>query len=106
MYKTKLGFAYHSRVDCKPEICAVHKPSKSNPMRTWKFQVRLDKFGVMERFCPHGVGHTDPDSMVWVHSRLDKLMGVENVTALGTHGCCGCCGTAEIALPPRLVPHG
>ena len=44
-------------------------------MRDWPQHFRDDR-GIMERICPHGVGHPDPD---------DYLAGD------GMHGCDGCC---------------
>lgn len=37
----------------------------------------------MERICPHGVGHPDPDSLAY----LDAV----GVKGAGIHGCDGCC---------------
>jgi len=51
-------------------------------MKTWPQNWRDDK-GVMERICPHGVGHPDPDDVVY----LIKI-GREYLTV---HGCDGCC---------------
>jgi hypothetical protein len=56
-------------------------------MRKWPFYVRLDKAGLMERECPHGIGHPDPDSMEWLRRYEDE----KDVEALGIHGCDGCC---------------
>jgi hypothetical protein len=94
-YSTKYGVGYHPAQDCAGEVCAVHRPSKSNPMREWMFQVRLDKYGLMERYCEHGVGHTDPDSLDWAHRQYDERFERGNVDALGIHGCDGCCHVAE-----------
>ena len=90
-YNTKHGATLHRRSYCAPAICAVHNPSKDNPMRDWDFTIRLDKYGVMERYCTHGIGHTDPDSMDWMHSVYDEKFGSENVSSLGIHGCDTCC---------------
>jgi hypothetical protein len=43
-----------------------------------------DDRGIMERTCPHGVGHPDPDDMGF-HDRVNPGH-VE-----GVHGCDGCC---------------
>jgi len=91
VYHLRLGDAYHSKAHCYPDVCAVHRPSKTNVMRKWPFEVRLMKYGIIERKCPHGVGHTDPDSMDWAHRVYDLRLGEENVEALGIHGCDGCC---------------
>jgi hypothetical protein len=54
-------------------------------MITWPQNWRGDK-GMMERFCPHGVGHPDPDDL--------KVMTREGY---GIHGCDGCCA------PPNMI---
>lgn len=93
MPQLKLGYVYHRKRDCQDApVCAVHRPSKGNTMAKWPFVVRLEKLGIMERQCPHGVGHTDPDSLQWAHRVYDTRMGRANVSALGIHGCDGCCG--------------
>lgn len=101
-YKTRYGFCYHKSSECGVGVCAVHRPSEGNKMKKWRFQVRLDKGGIMERFCPHGIGHTDPDSLDWAHSVWDERWGPENVEALALHGCDGCCMPEWVVL----VPHG
>ena len=87
------GPSFHQIAHCEngDYPCAVHSPSEANPMRTWDFTVRLEKFGLMERFCPHGIGHTDPDSLAWAHRHYDDSLGGKNVDALAIHGCDGCC---------------
>jgi len=87
-YYTPLGIAFHSeRICAREKHCAVHRPSKKNRLRDWPFVVRLDKQGIMERQCAHGVGHPDPDSLKWVARSLGK----KNAGYLGIHGCDGCC---------------
>ncbi len=65
----------HLPEKCAGSACVVHNPSNHH-MRDWPLNWRDDR-GMMERICPHGVGHPDPDSQ-----RSD-----------GVHGCCndGCC---------------
>jgi hypothetical protein len=87
-YQTPLGICFHSERLCKGNgNCAVHRPSKDNRMREWPFVVRLDKGGLLERTCAHGVGHPDSDSLEWLRQYEDE----ETVSALGIHGCDGCC---------------
>jgi hypothetical protein len=43
----------------------------------------------MERICPHGVGHPDPDDLAYRIS-IAKKMG-KDTKYLGIHGCDGCC---------------
>ena len=59
-------------------ICCIHNPSDHH-MLTWQQNWRGDK-GMMERLCPHGVGHPDPDDLK-----------VRTTSWAGTHGCDGCC---------------
>lgn len=68
----------HSVDKCAGEVCCVHNPSEHH-MRTWPQTWRADK-GLMERECPHGVGHPDPDDLKVRTSR-----------SAGIHGCDGCC---------------
>lgn len=75
----------HSRKACEGRDipCCIHSPSDHH-MRTWEMNWRSDT-GVMERLCPHGTGHPDPDHMAYVLS-VDE----ENAWQ-GVHGCDGCC---------------
>jgi len=87
-YQLPLGVVFHPERHCALErVCAAHRPSKKNRLREWPFVVRLDKGGIMERTCPHGVGHPDPDSLKWVR----RFVGKKNAKYLGIHGCDGCC---------------
>lgn len=63
----------HSPDRCAGEHCTIHKPSDHH-MGDWPQNFREDR-GMMERLCPHGVGHPDPD---------DPAVG-------RAHGCDGCC---------------
>jgi len=67
--------------DCLQYGCCIHKPTEGH-MSSWPYNWREDR-GIMERICPHGVGHPDQDSANWF-SRNGKEY--ENV-----HGCDGCC---------------
>lgn len=66
---------------CNGEWCVVHNPSPHH-MRGWRLNWR-DDTGIMERLCPHGVGHPDPDSVAF-HERIGQSWA-------GSHGCDGCC---------------
>lgn len=71
----------HDASLCKGEHCCVHNPSDHH-MRNWPMNWR-DDIGVMERICPHGVGHPDPD---------DAAHNARNGRGYMTvHGCDGCC---------------
>lgn len=65
--------AVHKPSKCVGDHCVIHRPSDHN-MRSWPTHWRDDR-GLMERICPHGVGHPDPDD-----TNLDHV-----------HGCDGCC---------------
>ena len=66
---------------CAGETCCIHNPSDHH-MRTWPMNWR-DDTKVMERLCPHGVGHPDPDALAFnVRGGRDYY---------GVHGCDGCC---------------
>lgn len=69
----------HNRRQCRG-ACALHRPS-NHRMRGWP--VMLRETGLLERFCPHGVGHPDPDSVAHFKRR--------GVDGFGVHGCDGCC---------------
>lgn len=62
--------------------CSIHNPSDHH-MVTWPLNWRMDT-RVMERFCPHGIGHPDPDHLAFV-----AYTGTDNGD--GIHGCDGCC---------------
>ncbi len=65
--------------------CAVHNPSDHH-MKTWPQHWREDRC-FMERICPHGVGHPDPDHMAYIRTKFHE----DDVAAEGMHGCDGCC---------------
>lgn len=67
----------HDADVCAGDPCIIHNPSDHH-MRTWPTHWRPDR-GIMERRCPHGIGHPDPDDD-----------GRDHV-----HGCDGCCKPAR-----------
>lgn len=67
----------HDPSKCKGEACCIHNPSDHH-MVTWRQNWRSDR-RIMERICPHGIGHPDPDDP----KTSDKYEAV--------HGCDGCC---------------
>jgi hypothetical protein len=82
------GGKYHSKEMCEasrkagsPEHCFIHNPS-THHMRDWPIVVRAST--LIERVCPHGVGHPDPDSAAYLNWR-------DGHDAWGIHGCDGCC---------------
>jgi hypothetical protein len=70
---------------CEGRYCAVHIPSDHH-MKDWDQHWRSDR-AMMERICPHGVGHPDPDHMDY----LLLAHGAEIAYIEGVHGCDGCC---------------
>lgn len=64
----------HSASTCLG-ACVIHRPSH-HLMRDFPTHWRFDR-RIMERICPHGVGHPDPDDM----------------SSNTVHGCDGCCGS-------------
>lgn len=73
----------HDRSRCAGEPCTIHNPS-DHPMRDFPQLWRADR-QIMERTCPHGVGHPDPDDLT-----------VRTTRHGGVHGCDGCCrGVAD-----------
>lgn len=77
----------HSADKCAGRNCVLHNPSDHH-MREWKLVWRGDR-GIMERTCPHGIGHPDPDDMAYQRTLPHGDPGV--------HGCDGCCSVAEPA---------
>lgn len=70
----------HTAKWCEDEICCIHSPS-GHHMNQWRQHWRDDR-QIMERLCPHGIGHPDPDDLT---IRLHRGSGI--------HGCDGCCGS-------------
>lgn len=75
----------HKEKLCAGRNCVFHNPSDHH-MKEWKMVLRLDKEAIVERMCPHGIGHPDPDSMNFFSSIGKDYLGV--------HGCDGCCDKA------------
>lgn len=79
----------HEADICVGHPCPYHGPS-NHLMKNWPKTQRMDAFafGLVERLCPHGTGHPDPDSVEW----LESLANTRNKGSWGIHGCDGCCG--------------
>ena len=73
----------HNRERCKDQFCPIHNPSDHH-MKDWPTNWRGD-IGVMERICPHGIGHPDPDDLFY-----KSALGI---TWPAIHGCDGCCSS-------------
>lgn len=74
-------FNVHPPDRCAGETCVIHSPSDHH-MVGWPMNWRGDK-REMERTCPHGIGHPDPDDATYQRSVNPEWSGV--------HGCDGCC---------------
>lgn len=73
-------YKVHPNYLCEGRHCVIHNPS-DHKMREWPLNYRADK-GMMERICPHGIGHPDPDDLAYHESIGNDWVGV--------HGCDGC----------------
>ncbi len=78
--------AVHDPALCAGRACVIHAPSDHH-MRSWPTNFRVGgvfdiKGPHMERICPHGVGHPDPDDLAFWRSQGEEY---------GVHGCDGCC---------------
>lgn len=71
---------HHSAEHCDVP-CPFHQPS-AHHMVTWPLNWRGD-LGLLERICPDGIGHPDPDSLAYLETNGEQ--------GLGIHGCDGCC---------------
>lgn len=70
----------HDKERCAGQTCTIHNPS-DHPMKDFPTHWRDDR-KIMERICPHGVGHPDPDDAAFRATRGDTDT---------SHGCDGCC---------------
>ena len=82
------GGRAHTKKECKatrkaggPKNCVLHRPSEHH-MRDWPLILRAST--LLERMCPHGIGHPDPDSIAYFEWRDPE-------SSMGIHGCDGCC---------------
>lgn len=71
----------HPAEKCAGRACVIHAPS-DHKMKDWPLNWRADTY-LMERTCPHGVGHPDPDDLEYHKSNGQEWKAV--------HGCDGCC---------------
>lgn len=63
----------HSAYQCRGQGCPIHHPSDHHMVR-WPMQWNQERRR-MERFCPHGRFHPDPD----------------DINPTRDHDCDGCC---------------
>lgn len=72
---------------CSGHHCSIHNPS-DHPLRDAPLNWR-DDYYLMERICPHGIGHPDPDDLA--HKKRVMTSGEYDNHAFGVHGCDRCC---------------
>ncbi len=77
----------HPESKCDGGPCPVHNRSDHH-MRGFRQNWRDDR-GVMERICPHGVGHPDPDCREHAKDMV--------------HGCEGCCAPPTTRAFKRML---
>lgn len=75
----------HAKEKCAGEYCCVHNPSDHH-MKDWPTHWRGDRY-LMERICPHGIGHPDPDDIAF----KERILGKKRADVEAIHGCDGCC---------------
>ena len=97
------GFGHHVEVHerndgCVEHGCCIHNPSDHH-MREWPMLWRDDRY-LMERICPHGVGHPDPDQMRF-EIRRSRELGLKVDIYRGVHGCDGCCSVHNTGTEPE-----
>lgn len=80
-----LYFVHPQSPDCD-EGCVIHNPTDPNK-DTFPPLWRGDR-SMMERVCPHGIGHPDRDQIRY----WERTLGEAEARAQATHACDGCCG--------------
>lgn len=75
----------HAPEKCAGQVCCIHNPS-DHVMKYFP-QLWRDDRELMERTCPHGIGHPDPDDLAYKAS----IRGADYAYWEGVHGCDGCC---------------
>lgn len=78
----------HSAQQCTGTACVIHNPS-AHHMRDWPTNWRADRY-LMERMCPHGVGHPDPDDLAFKRAH-PRFATTRRADTDSVHGCDGCC---------------
>lgn len=81
----------HDSDSCLGDFCVIHNPS-NHAMKDFPTHWRDDR-KIMERMCPHGIGHPDPDQLDFI----ERTRGAEAARIESVHGCDGCCATEQMA---------
>lgn len=89
-YVTGTGqvLSVHESGRCLGDTCVIHNPSDhflSDRPTHWR-----DDRALMERICPHGIGHPDPDGLL---KNEDGSLAAPGQTI---HGCDGCCRGIDV----------
>jgi hypothetical protein len=85
-------YAHPADACFNPTACTIHNPTNHH-MRHFPQHWRGDR-GFMERTCPHGIGHPDPDQM----SYIEGTRGERAAYYEGIHGCDGCCAHFPVKI--------
>lgn len=75
----------HDPARCAGQICCIHNRT-NHSMRMFPQHWRGDVY-MMERICPHGIGHPDPDHL----DAIRRIMSDKTAKIQSVHGCDGCC---------------
>ena len=81
----------HSARKCKGQVCCLHNRTQHS-LRGFPQHWRADR-QLMERTCPHGVGHPDPDHLSYCAAQHGEAAAIVD----SIHGCDGCCGPTKEA---------
>lgn len=83
---TGSAWAFHGPGICTGRACPIHRPS-GHHMRDWPLLLPITAGDlVLERACPHGVAHPDPDSAAQAEALDQTHIGEHRL-----HACDGCC---------------
>lgn len=89
----------HPESACEGRACVIHNPSEHS-MRHFPTHFRSGLLDIkpphMERICPHGIGHPDPDDVAFWASQGENV---------GVHGCDGCCRPEPASWSEETCPH-
>lgn len=83
----------HAQKYCIGRFCSIHDPMPG-PWESWPRYWRHDRL-IMERICPHGVGHPAVEQLRWWDLTGRSYMAI--------HGCDGC---PCIPVQDEEGPHG
>lgn len=80
------AWAFHGPEVCTGRPCPLHAPSR-HPLRAAPIMMPVTPDDiVLERLCPHGIAHPDPDSV-----QLADILDPAGEGEHQIHPCDGCC---------------